>query len=83
LAREEALRLFVFLHLRGVIGSAVRLNIVGPMEGQTIQHQLVELAEKTVEEGLAVALEDLAQTAPLLELWQGSQDRLYSRLFQS
>ena len=28
-------------------------------------------------------VEDIAQTAPLLEIWQGAQDRLYSRLFQS
>ena len=26
---------------------------------------------------------EAAQTAPLLEIWQGTQDRLYSRLFQS
>ena len=31
----------------------------------------------------AHTLDDIAQTAPLLELWQGAQDRLYSRLFQS
>ena len=30
-----------------------------------------------------LGLEDLAQTAPLMEIWQGAQDRLYSRLFQS
>ena len=28
-------------------------------------------------------VDDIAQTAPLLEIWQGTQDRLYSRLFQS
>ena len=28
-------------------------------------------------------LANLAQTAPLIDLFQGSQDRLYSRLFQS
>jgi hypothetical protein len=29
------------------------------------------------------AVAEAAQTAPLLEIWQGTQDRLYSRLFQS
>ena len=40
-------------------------------------------AEGIVQKGLGLTLADLAQTAPLLDLWQGAQDRLYSRLFQS
>ena len=76
-------RLFVFTQLRGSISAAVRLNIVGPGEGQGIQHRLTEAAEQASRRFGEVALEDAAQTAPLLELWQGTQDRLYSRLFQT
>ncbi len=71
------------MHLRGWISAAVRLNIVGPLEGQTIQHQLADAAEAVATRFGEVALDDVAQTAPLLDLWQGTQDRLYSRLFQS
>jgi urease accessory protein len=80
---DTAVRLFVFTHLRGVIAAGVRLNIVGPMEGQAIQFQLGEQAGAVARSGAALTLDDLAQTAPLLDLWQGAQDRLYSRLFQS
>lgn len=76
-------RLFVFTQLRGSISAAVRLNIVGPGEGQGIQHRLSDTAEQAARRFGEVALEDAAQTAPLLDLWQGTQDRLYSRLFQS
>lgn len=76
-------RLFVFTQLRGSISAAVRLNIVGPGEGQGIQHRLTAAAERAASRFGEVALEDAAQTAPLLDLWQGTQDRLYSRLFQS
>ncbi len=79
----DAVRLFVFMHLRGVIAAAVRLNIVGPMEGQTIQHRLAEKAEVVARRSETLTLDDLAQTAPLLDLWQGAHDRLYSRLFQT
>jgi urease accessory protein len=82
-AHHPAVRLYVFTHLRGVIAAAVRLNIVGPMEGQAIQFQLSGLAEAVARHGLARTLDDLAQSAPLLDVWQGAQDRLYSRLFQS
>lgn len=81
--QAAAVRLLVFMHLRGALAAAVRLNIVGPMEGQALQFQLGTPAEQLVERSLVLTLDDLAQTAPLLELWQSAQDRLYSRLFQS
>ncbi len=81
--RATALRLFVFNHLRSLIAAAVRLNIVGPMEAQAIQHRLGPQAEALLDASASLTLDDLAQTAPLLDLWQGAQDRLYSRLFQS
>jgi urease accessory protein len=80
---ETTVRLFVFGQLRSVLAAAVRLNIVGPMEAQTVQHRLGELAGEIISTSLRLGLDDVAQTAPLLDLWQGSQDRLYSRLFQS
>lgn len=81
--QDDTLRLFVFTHLRGVLAAAVRLNIVGPMDAQAIQFQLSPEAEAVARDGAELGLDDLAQTAPLLDLWQGAQDRLYSRLFQS
>ena len=81
--RADAMRLFLFMHGRSLVASAVRLNIVGPMEGQAIQFRLSSQAEAVARRATRLTLDDLAQTAPLLEVWQGAQDRLYSRLFQS
>ncbi len=83
ISRETTARMFFFNHLRSVLAAAVRLNIVGPMEAQSMQHQLAPRAEAISDRCASLALDELAQTAPLLDLWQGSQDRLYSRLFQS
>lgn len=79
----QTLRVFVFQHLRGVMAAAVRLNIVGPMEAQAIQFRLGPMAESVCAGSANRTVEDLAQTSPLLEIWQASQDRLYARLFQS
>ena len=76
-------RMFFFNHLRGVLAAAMRLNIVGPMEAHQLQRRLAPAAELARQKCSALSLDDLAQTAPLLDLWQGAQDRLYSRLFQS
>lgn len=80
---EETVRGHVFVQLRGWVAAAVRLNIVGPLAGQQVQAGLAGLAEEVVVRGMQVGLEEVALTAPLLELWQGTQDRLYSRLFQT
>lgn len=83
LARGPAANLFCFQHLRGVMSAAVRLGIVGPMEAQSLQHRLGPCARNILSQCENLPLEEIAQTAPLLEAWQGTQDRLYSRLFQS
>jgi urease accessory protein len=81
--RETAMRMFLFNHLRGILAAAVRLNIVGPMEAQAMQRGISAKAEEILKTCEALSLDEIAQTAPLLELWQGAQNRLYSRLFQS
>jgi urease accessory protein len=81
--REITMRMFFFNHLRSVFAAAVRLNIVGPMEAQMFQHRLSSKAEEIMRRCETLTLDDLAQTSPLLDLWQSAQDRLYSRLFQS
>ncbi len=81
--RETAARLFFFTQVRSLLATAVRLNIVGPMDAQALQHHLAPRVEAILARSQSLTLEDLAQTAPLLDLWQAPHDRLYSRLFQS
>lgn len=81
--RGAAARLFVFIQMRGTIASAVRLGILGPLEAQRLQFKLGPLAEEVARESLDFTIADVAHTAPLLDIWQGAHDRLYSRLFQT
>lgn len=83
ISRRTAARMFFFNHLRGALAAAVRLNIVGPMEAQRLQRRLAPAVQIVLAQCLFLSLDDIAQTAPLLDLWQSAQDRLYSRLFQS
>jgi len=83
LDRPAAARLYTFLQLRGLLASGVRLGIVGPLEAQRIQFNLSLTAESSAQESLAYTTDDIAHTAPLLDLWQTAHDRLYSRLFQT
>lgn len=82
-ARSQTGRMYFFNHLRSLSASAVRLNIVGPMEAQILQHRLSPKVDSVLQVCEVLTLDEIAQTAPLLDIWQGAQDRLYSRLFQS
>ena len=74
---------WLFLQLRAVISSAIRLGVVGPMEGQLLQQRLGEDALRLLRLFAGLTPESAAQPAPLLDLWQAAHNRLYSRLFQS
>jgi urease accessory protein len=79
---HDARRLYLFWQLRGIVSAAVRLGLVGPLEAQGVQARLASDAE-AVAASEDAAPEGAAQTTPLLDLYQGHQDRLYSRLFRS
>lgn len=80
---ETTAHLFLFQHLRSLVSAAIRLGIVGPLEAQGLQYRLGPLLTRLTEGAADLTIDDLAQPSPLLDLWQGAQDRLYSRLFQS
>jgi urease accessory protein len=76
-------RAFLFIASRGVSSAAIRLGIIGAYEAQTIQAELSAHIDAVIHDCGTVAPHDIAQTAPLIDLFQSTHDRLYSRLFQS
>lgn len=80
---KETLRLFLFMTLRSLISSAVRLSLVGPLRGQAIQYELNSYLQTVLERCREIPLAEVVQTAPVIDILQATHDRLYSRLFQS
>jgi urease accessory protein len=74
---------FLFITLRGLVSAAVRLGIVGPLQAQAMQYDAAPYAQAVAERFMDAPVISAAQTAPLIDILQGSQDRLYSRLFQT
>lgn len=77
--RNEALATFLHLALRSALSAAVRLGVAGPAEAQSLHRHL----HPALDAAIARTPAEVAQTSPLIELIQATQDRLYSRLFQS
>src|SRR5438034_1216061 len=82
-ALPNAQRLFLFGVCRGVLSAAVRLGIVGTTDAQRLLAESAGDLDRTLLRSAALTMDEAAQTAPLIDLWQSSHDRLYSRLFQS
>jgi urease accessory protein len=76
-------RAYLFVSARGVSAAAVRLGIMGAFEAQAMQAELTAHIDAVVRDCGELSPDDIAQTAPLIDLFQATQDRLYSRLFQS
>jgi urease accessory protein len=76
-------QIVLFTTTRNVLTAAVRLGIVGPYRAQRLQHECGPILDAVLERCGALAVDQLSQTAPVLDLLQCSHDRLYSRLFQS
>ena len=83
IGRSETQHLFLFVTCRGLISAAVRLGAVGVYEAQRLQRQAGLEIPRIVKECDGLAPLDIAQTAPVLDLFQSTHDRLYSKLFQS
>jgi urease accessory protein len=66
-----------------VLTAAVRLGIAGSFEAQRMQYGSVPWLDEVARRCGALTADDLAQTAPVIDILQGGHDRLYSRLFQS
>ncbi len=76
-------RAFLFTCLRSTASAAVRLGLIGGYEAQEIQASLAGDIDEVIRRCGGLGPRDIAQTAPLVDLFQSTHDRLYSRLFQS
>jgi len=56
-------QVFMYTSLRAVVSAAVRLNMIGPIEGQRIQASCYHLAQRIVIEHIDRPLEQLGQTS--------------------
>ena len=83
IARIDAARMFLFGVARGTLSAAVRLGITGTNDAQRILSERGEDLDRTIRRCADLDIDDAAQTSPLIDLWQASHDRLYSRLFIS
>jgi urease accessory protein len=80
--RATSQRIALHATARGILAAAVRLGIVGSYLAQRLQFEAAPEFERVMARCRDLDERHLAQTAPVIDLWQSAHDRLYSRLFQ-
>ncbi|KAF8427257.1 hypothetical protein EV426DRAFT_506166, partial [Tirmania nivea] len=85
LALHQTIFVFLLNHTKALLSAAVRLNLIGPYVAQKIlaSPDTLEMARKAQEVGMKVGVEEAGQTVPILDLYQGRHELLYSRVFNS
>lgn len=77
--------MYVFLlnHAKAVMSAAVRLGLVGPYQSQAIlaASSTRQLLRNILGEVQNLDIDDAGQTWALLDVYQGRQEILYSRVF--
>ncbi|RYP42351.1 hypothetical protein DL767_000273 [Monosporascus sp. MG133] len=85
LTARQAAYVFVLGHVRNLTSAAMRAGVFGPFQAQKIlagagAQRLVAAA---IDREWDTPFEDAGQTAPVLDLWVGRHEILYSKIFNS
>lgn len=84
---DISLAAYVFMlnHAKAVLSAAVRASVMGPYQAQSIlaSNDLRELIVERIQREWHTKPEDAGQVAPVLDLWVGRHELLYSRIFNS
>ena len=82
---RDAAYLFLFSHARTVMSAAVRASVMGPYQAQTLlaSAELQGRIRGLVSEGWERRPEEAGQCVPVMDLWVGRHEKLYSRIFNS
>lgn len=85
LAARDSVYLFLFSHLRTIASSAVRAGVLGPYQAQTVlsSPDVRKVIAESMEGMDARKVDDAAQVVPVMDLWMGRHEMLYSRIFNS
>lgn len=85
ISAEESAYAFLFNHAKAVVSAAVRASVIGPYQAQGIlaAKWLRDEITRCMEANWEVKVENAGQVVPLMDLWIGRHEMLYSRIFNS
>ena len=82
---KESAYLFLLNHAKAIVSAAVRASVMGPYMAQSVlaSGPLQEMIRGCLGKVWHLETEDAGQVVPMLDLWVGRHELLYSRIFNS
>ena len=82
---DDTAYLLLLNHAKAVLSAAVRASVLGPYQSQTIlaSARLQGLIKDLIARYRHTRTEEAAVTVPVMDLWMGRHELLYSRIFNS
>ncbi|CAG5127172.1 unnamed protein product [Candidula unifasciata] len=80
---NTTLATFMYCVVRSMIATAVRLDVLGAMEGQKVQFNLQQLIPEILDRNRTRSVENACMKFPVIDVLQNTQDTLFSKLFYS
>lgn len=76
---------FLLTHVKAILSAAVRASAIGPYQAQAILagQEVQELIWRRMNQEWETVPENSAQVVPIMDLWVGRHELLYSRIFNS
>lgn len=77
--------MYLLSHVKALVSAAVRAGMFGPYQAQkTLASRTVqEMIAAVVEREWETSVEEAGQSVPVMDLWVGRHEVLYSRIFNS
>lgn len=82
---QQTAYVFMLSHVKALLSAAVRASIFGPYHAQKLLAGVgvQEGIQKVLEQEWNTTIEDAGQSVPVMDLWVGRHEMLYSRIFNS
>jgi urease accessory protein len=85
LGLEQSAYIFMLSHVKALLSAAVRASMFGPYHAQKMlaSVEVQEGIQRVIDQEWDTKAEDAGQSVPVMDLWIGRHEMLYSRIFNS
>lgn len=85
LTMHQTAYVFMLSHVKALVSAAVRASVFGPYQAQKVLGgvDVQRVIVTVIEREWSTPVEEAGQTMPIMDLWIGRHELLYSRIFNS
>ncbi|KAJ0117594.1 hypothetical protein J7T55_001792 [Diaporthe amygdali] len=85
LSLHQTAYIFMLGHVKALISAAVRANLLGPYQAQRVlaSSEVMGMIAAAIDREWDTPVEEAGQSVPVMDLWVGRHEVLYSRIFNS